>query len=99
MAEKIVLTKSNEATSALFGSFDINIRLIERAFDVRVSNRNSAETSSGDAILVTGESGQVKRAVRTLEYLKRMIGDGEVVSEQTVEYVISLVNDGLADEA
>lgn len=99
MAEKLVLTKSNEATSALFGSFDINIRLIERAFDVRVSNRNSDDTSSGDAILVTGEQQQVKRAVRTIEYLKRMIGDGEVVSEQTVEYVISLVNDGLVDEA
>ena len=39
MAEKIVLTKSNEATMALFGAFDANVRLIEKSFDVRISNR------------------------------------------------------------
>ena len=34
MIERIVTTQSNEATSALFGAFDINARLIEKAFDV-----------------------------------------------------------------
>jgi hypothetical protein len=33
-------------------------------------------------------------AVRALEYLKRMIGDGEALSEQSIEYVISVVKDG-----
>ena len=97
MAEKIVLTQSNEATCALFGSFDANVRLIERAFEVRISNRNSDE-SSGDAILVTGESESVGKAARTLEYLKRMIGDGETIGQESVEYVIGLVRDGLENE-
>ena len=97
MAEKIVMTNSDQATSALFGAFDLNIRMIESAFDVRVSNRNR-ESSDGDALVVTGEQHSVALAVRALEYLKHMVGEGETLSEQSVEYVIGLVRDGL-DEA
>jgi phosphate starvation-inducible protein PhoH len=50
MAEDIVMTNSNEATSSIFGSFDKNIKMIESAFDVRVSNRNQS-SDSGDAIV------------------------------------------------
>ncbi len=92
MAEKIITTNSSEATGAIFGSFDSNIKLVERAFDVRISNsRKSGE--DGDAIVVTGEADGVGKAARTLEYLKHMSGAGETLSEQSVEYVISLVND------
>ena len=93
MSEAIVMTQSNEATASLFGAFDTNIKIVEDAFGVRVSNRNK-DTDSGDAIVVTGESADVKAAVRVLEYLKRMIGDGETLSEQSIEYVISAVKDG-----
>ena len=94
MAEKIVMTQSNEATSALFGAFDCNARMIERSFDVRIGNRNG-DSDSGDAIVVSGESENVNKAVRVLEYLKRITGDGERLSEQSVEYVIGLVSDGI----
>lgn len=93
MSEAIVMTQSNEATASLFGAFDTNIKIVENAFGVRVSNRNK-DTDSGDAIVVSGESADVKAAVRVLEYLKRMIGDGETLSEQSIEYVISAVKDG-----
>ena len=92
MSEKIVMTNSNESTSAIFGSFDVNVRKIEKSFDVRISNRNS-KTEDGDAIVVSGESADVDKAARTLEYLKHMSGAGETISEQSVDYVISLVND------
>ena len=94
MIEKIVMTKSNEATAALFGPFDVNVGMIERAFEVRISNRNSDE-SSGDAITVRGEERNVGLAVRTLEYLKHMIGDGESISQESVEYVVGLVRDNI----
>ena len=97
MTEKIVMTKSNEATSAIFGSFDVNVRMIERAFDVRISNRN-ASTDSGDAIVITGERENADRAALALEYLKHMAGEGEVVSEQSVEYVIGLVRDDMKED-
>ncbi len=97
MTEKIVMTKSNEATSALFGAFDRNVRAVEASFDVRISNRNQ-ESEDGDAIVVSGEASAVNKAVRALEYMKHMAGEGETLSEQSVEYVISLVRDNL-DEA
>ncbi len=92
MAEKIVMTQSNEATSALFGAFDSNARKIESAFDVRISNK-SIGTDSGDCITVSGDSSNVDNAVRALEYLKRMAGGGDTLGEQSVEYVIELVKD------
>ena len=97
MAEKIVMTMSNEATSALFGAFDSNVRKIESAFDVRISNRTNS-SDSGDCITVSGESENVNGAVRALEYLKRMAGGGDTLGEQSVEYVIELVRDN-RDEA
>lgn len=92
MTEKIVMTNSSEATAAIFGTCDENVRRIESAFDVRISNRR-ADSDHGDAILVSGESECVEKAVRTLEYLKHMCGAGETLSEQSVEYVIALVTD------
>ena len=93
MSEAIVMTQSNEATASLFGAFDANIKLVENAFNVRVYNRND-NVDTGDAIIVSGDATDVKSAVRVLEYLKRMIGDGETLSEQSIEYVISAVKDG-----
>ena len=90
MAEKIVMTQSPDATASLFGTYDRNIRKVESAFDVRISNR-STDTSSGDAILVSGDKESVNKAVSVLEYLKHMIGDGESISDQSVDYVIGLV--------
>lgn len=87
------MTQSNEATASLFGAFDANIKLVENAFCVKVYNRND-DSDAGDAIIVSGENDNVKAAVRVLEYLKRMIGDGETLSEQSIEYVISAVKDG-----
>ena len=98
MSEKIVMTQSNEATSALFGAFDMNARKIESAFDVRISNR-SGSSDSGDCITVSGLSENVERAARALEYLKRMAGDGDLLGEQSVEYVIDLVRDNQDSEA
>jgi len=97
MIEKIVTTDSNEATGALFGPFDLNVKLIESAFDVRVSNRNR-ESDDGDAIIVSGEREGVESAVRVLEFLKRMSGAGETIGQQSVEYVIGLVKDNLDED-
>lgn len=94
MREKIVLTNSDEATAAIFGAFDQNVRIIERAFDVRISNSHSAP-DEGDAICIVGEGESVDLAARVLEYLKHMSGAGETIGENGVEYVIGLVRDNL----
>ena len=97
MSEKLIMTKSNESTSAIFGVFDSNVRIIESEFDVRISNRNK-QTDDGDAILVSGDKKNVDMAVRVLEYLKRMAGDGELIGQQSVEYVIGMVKDSLLED-
>ena len=94
MSEKIVMTNSNEATSALFGPFDLNVKIIENSFGVKISNRNR-DTDDGDAIIVSGERGAVDMASRALEYLNRMVGAGNSINEQSVEYVVGLIRDGL----
>ena len=96
MSEKIVMTRSSEATGALFGAFDVNARLIEKEFDVRITNRSSS-TDSGDALVVIGDSDGVEKAARVLEYLKRMTGNGEEISQSGVEYVIGLIRDGVEE--
>ena len=92
MAEKLVMTNSEEATASIFGAFDINVKIIEDSFGVRISNR-SKSTDHGDCIIVTGEEEAADRAARTLEYLKHMSGAGEIISESSLEYVIALVKD------
>ena len=94
MTEKIVMTNSNEATASLFGPFDTNVKSIEDAFGVRISNRNS-ESKDGDAIVITGDRDAVESAANTLEYLKHMVVDGGTLSQQSVDYVIGLVRDNM----
>ena len=96
MTEKTVVTSSSESTAAIFGTFDANARIIEKEFGVKISNSNNG-SSEADSITVTGDEDGVEKAVRTLEYLKHMSGAGEIVSEQSTEYVVSLVRDN-ADE-
>lgn len=97
MTEKIVTTNSAQATAALFGAFDANVKRIEAAFGVRISDRNT-KTEDGDVIVVTGERTEVDKAVRALEYLKHMVGEGDTISDQSLDYVIGLVEDGLEEE-
>ena len=97
MTEKIVTTNSNEATSALFGAFDVNVKMIEAAFNVVISDRNT-KTADGDAIVIRGERENAEKAARALEYLKHMAGEGETVSQQSVEYVIGIVRDNLEED-
>lgn len=75
---------------SLFGSFDENIRILEKEFHVTVVNR-------GSAIKVSGEPEDVAKAVKALEGLLMLLNKGETLNEQNVRYCISLVNEGSAD--
>ena len=96
MAEKIVMTGSNEATCAIFGAFDKNVKKVEQAFSVHIFNKNGMP-ECGDAIVINGDAENAALAARVLEYLKHVTGSGESIEEQTVEYVIGLVKDGVAE--
>lgn len=84
--QKINFDRMEQAV-ALFGSFDENIKLIEKEYNVNVIGR-------GAEIKVSGEPENVTRAVRVIESLLSLINRGEALSEQNVRYCIALVNEG-----
>ena len=85
--ERIVNAERVEDLIAVFGSFDENIKRIEDALGVRVINR-------GTDLRVMGDEEMVDKAVRTLEGLLALASKGEVIDEQRVRYLITLVNEG-----
>ena len=80
-----------ENAVALFGSFDSNIKLIERAFGVRITCR-------GSELKVEGEAEQAAKATTVIESLLQFLSRGEALSEQNVRYCIALVNAGSEDK-
>ena len=80
-----------ETLIALFGSFDENVRIIEKSFDVAIINR-------GSDIKIAGEPNNVDKAIRTIQNLMGMIASGTTISEQEVRYVISQVEEGNEEE-
>ena len=91
MFEQIISMERMEHAVSLFGSFDENIKLIEQEYQVSVVNR-------GAELKVSGEVQNVNNAVKVLRGLLALIGRGEVLNDQNVRYVMSLVNDGNEDK-
>lgn len=87
MFEQRINIDRMEQAVALFGSFDENIKLVEKEYQVSVIGR-------GAEIKVSGDPENVGKAVRVIESLLSLINRGEALSEQNVRYCISLINDG-----
>ena len=87
MTERIVNSDRVEDLITVFGSFDENTKRIEEALDVSIVNR-------GTDLRVTGEAEAVDKAARTLEGLLALAAKGEVIDEQKVRYLITLVQEG-----
>ncbi len=98
MSERIILTDSIDQTATIFGSFDVNIGIIERAYGVSIVNRDTEKTA-GDAIIISGaDTEAVNRAAAAIDYLKKMSMLNDTLTEQNVEYVIGMLADGKEDE-
>ncbi|MBE6563721.1 MAG: phosphate starvation-inducible protein PhoH [Ruminococcaceae bacterium] len=97
MAETILYTDSLEQTSLLFGSLDVHLKTLENAFDVQISSRDT-DKSGGNAIVISGESENVRQAESALTALKKMSALNRDVNEQNVSYVIGMVKDGSESE-
>lgn len=85
--ERIVNADRVEDLISVFGSFDENIRKIEEALSVKIINR-------GTDLKVSGEEEAVDKAVKTLEGLLTLASKGEMIDEQRVRYLITLVKEG-----
>ena len=87
IVERIVNAERVEDLIAVFGSFDENIRRIEECLNVAIVNR-------GTDLKITGSEEAVDKASRTLEGLLSLASKGEVIDEQRVRYLITLVREG-----
>ena len=87
MIETIVNADRVEDLISVFGSFDENIKRIESELNVTIVNR-------GTDLRVNGDEEAVDKAVRTLEGLLSLAAKGELIDEQRVRYLITLVKEG-----
>ncbi len=91
MFEKVVSLDRLEQAVSLFGNFDENVKIVEKAFNVDVVTR-------GSEMKIIGDVEDVSKAGRAFDGLLILINKGEVLTEQNVRYVISLVNEGNDDK-
>lgn len=87
MAEKIISIENTEQMINLFGTYDENINVIQRQYDVVVLSR-------GTDIKITGSEANVEKASKALETLMKIAKTGERVTGQTLRYVTSMVSEG-----
>lgn len=81
----------NELISNVFGSFDENIKKIEKGFSVNIVNR-------GDDILISGSRSSVNKAHKVINALVGLAQRGEEIKEQNVNYYMAEVEDERFDE-
>lgn len=91
MTEQTITIDAMDRAVELFGSFDENVKLIEREFGVSIVSR-------GSDIKVIGDEENVSYAVRTINSLLALINKGETLTNQSVRYVISLVHEDNEDK-
>lgn len=83
MIKRMIEVPENLDAAELFGRFDTNMKLIEKAFNVNVSLRE-------DGIRITGEESAVERSGDVIHMLITMLCDGERIDEQKIMYAISM---------
>ena len=90
MIEQTISMERMEEAVNIFGSFDENIRIIERELGVTVVSRDGE-------LKVSGEAENVMYGVKAIEGLMSLSAKGEIINEQNVRYIISLIRSGNED--
>ena len=92
MADITITMNGTEQLRAVFGEFDRNINLIQKAFSVTIFAR-------GGEVKITGDDEiSVAKAEKAVKTLCESFTRGEAIEEQTVRYAIAMVNDGAENE-
>jgi phosphate starvation-inducible PhoH-like protein len=75
-----------EHVMELFGDFDKNVQIIEKAFGVKIISRDNE-------IKVSGSSEGVLKAKTVLKRLINLVIEGDVITKQNVSYLVQLANE------
>ena len=96
MEQKTIKIGAGEMTARIFGPFDSNIRAIEHAFAVDIQNRAEA---GEDGVLISGQDRTaVEQAAKSMLCLRDMATYSDVLSDQSVRYVIDMVKAGREED-
>lgn len=87
ITEKTIRIKNLDNIALLFGNYDANAKIVEKRYDVII-------TSHSGLVRVNGEEENVNFALRALEGMLALIEKGENLTEQNIDYIISLIDDG-----
>ena len=91
MTERTVSISDMSYMHAVFGDFDENINIIQKEYKVSIYSRD-------EDIRVKGDGNAVDKACEVLSSLITVVEKGEQLTEQSVRYAISMVNEGKSDE-
>ncbi len=91
MFEQSVSIDRIEDIVSLFGNFDENIKAVEKQYSVSISTHSSE-------IKIKGETDNVLKAVRAINGLLKLIDKGEMITEQNLHYVFSLVGEEMDEK-
>ncbi len=90
MYEQVLNIERMDHAIGLFGSLDHNVRLLEQAFSVSITVRNGE-------MKIAGSPNEVTDCVLAVQGLLNLLNSGEVLNDQNIDYVISMVKDGQED--
>ena len=77
---------------AVFGSYDENVRLLEKEFGVQILTRDTE-------VKISGEPDQINRACKTLDALFEMAKGGENITDQAIRYLALLAKEDEIEHA
>lgn len=91
MAEIIISVDNQEQLAELFGQFDGNVLRIQKEYNVNIVSRDGS-------IKIIGDEKNISEAEKAIKILIRMSNKGQILNEQTVRYVTSMVTDGVSEQ-
>ena len=89
--ERIISAERVEDILNVFGSFDQNLHIIEKEWNVCVTDRDAE-------LKISGEPEDVVSAEKAVQNLLMLAARGETVDEQRVRYVIGMIRSGQEDQ-
>ena len=90
MEQRISIERMEQAVN-IFGSFDENIRLLEKEFNVTVTNRDGE-------LRISGEAEDVMHAAKAVQAMLTLSSRGEALGEQNVRYIIDMLRTGKEEQ-
>ncbi len=87
IAEKILELDNADSIMKIYGRFDENVKEIEKKFNVRILSRENS-------LKLIGEEKNIDKALDVLTKLNGMINDNMVIDQQSLSYLIDIVEKG-----